>query len=122
MQNQSQKKIHQVLLFCDPYFCVVAVKKSQEGRLGACGPLHAAEADIVPRPLDVSQIPEQLLPVGLVSKHSERMRRTRLDPQRGPLTDGGQLRGLVVREPERGEGAVLLREGRQTGDDHRERA
>ena len=39
-----------------------------------------------------------------------------LEPERGALADGGELRGLEVREAERGEVAVLLGKRREAVD------
>jgi hypothetical protein len=40
---------------------MVAIKQREEARLGSCGAFNAAETQIVPRPLNVAEVPEQFL-------------------------------------------------------------
>jgi hypothetical protein len=79
---------------------MVPIKQSQKARLRPRRPLHAPKSNILPRPLQIPQVHQQLL-----------------DPQRRALADGRELRGLEVREAERGEVTILSGEGGETVDD-----
>ncbi len=98
------------------HLVMVTVKQSQEASLRACRALDTTEAEIVSCALDVAQIPEELLfprTVGSGRIHRLNKRSPHLNPECSTLPDGGQLGGLEMREPERGEVAVLLRERRK---------
>lgn len=79
---------------------MVPIKELQEAPLSPRGPLDSSEPDIVPRSLEVPQVPKKLL-----------------DPEGSPLSDGGQLGGLEVGESEGGEVSVGLGELGETRDD-----
>jgi hypothetical protein len=79
---------------------VIAVEESQERSLGTGRTLDASEAEVRPRSLQVSQVPQQLL-----------------DPEGSSLADSRQLSWLEVGEAEGGQVTVLLGEGGQAGDD-----
>lgn len=79
---------------------MVTLKQLQKARLRPRRPLDASEPNVRIRPLDIPQIPEQLL-----------------DPEGRSLADGDELGRLEVRPPECGEGAVLLGPGGESVDD-----
>jgi len=79
---------------------MVAIKKSQETTLSTGRTLHAPETQIVPCPLQVPQVPKQLL-----------------DPQCGALANRGELSRLKMGESEGWESAVGLGKGGETSDD-----
>ena len=78
---------------------VVPVEQRQERRLRAGRALHATQAQVVSGPLEVSQVPEQLL-----------------QPQRRSLAHRRQLCRLEVRPPEHRQVLVLQRKLRQPVD------
>jgi len=43
------------------HLVVVAIEECEEARLCPCGAFNATETEIVPRPLDVAEVPEQFL-------------------------------------------------------------
>ena len=79
---------------------MVPIEESEEARLRPGRTLYTAETQVVPRSLEIAQIPQQLL-----------------NPECGALTDGRQLCRLEVRESQCWEVAVFLGEGGEAGDD-----
>jgi hypothetical protein len=79
---------------------MVSVKQSQEASLSARSAFHTTEAKIVTGPLEIAQVPKELL-----------------DPERRALPDGSELRGLKVREPEGCEVPILRGERRKSRDE-----
>lgn len=101
------------------HLVMVTVKQSEEAGLRARRALDTTEAEIVSCALDVAQIPEEFLfprTVGSGCIHRPTKRSPYLNPECGTLPDGGQLGGLEMRESERREVAVLLRERRKAVD------
>lgn len=78
---------------------MITVKQSQERSLRTSRSLDTSETQIIPRPLQVPQIPEEFL-----------------NPQGRALTDGCQLSGLKVGESKRWERSVGLGEAGETRD------
>ena len=62
---------------------VIAAEEREKARLSAGRPLDAAERQFVPPPFQFLQVEDELV-----------------EPQTGPLADGGQLGRLEVREAE----------------------
>ncbi len=85
------------------HLVVVPVKQCQKASLRSGRPFDAPKAEIVPRALEVAQVPQELL-----------------DPQCRALADGGELSGLEVGETKGRERTVFLCEGGETRDDGRE--
>lgn len=108
-----------VVQVLNTHLVMVTVKQSKEASLRARRALDTTEAEIVSCALDVAQIPEQFLfprTVGSGCIHRLNKRSPYLNPECGTLPDGCQLGGLEMRESERREVAVLLRERRKAVD------
>lgn len=75
---------------------MVSIKEGKERSLSTGCALDTPEPEVVSRPLEVSQIPQQFL-----------------DPQGRSLSNCRQLSRLEVGESKRGQVAVLLGESRQ---------
>jgi len=43
------------------HLVVIAIKQCQKARLRSCGAFDATEAQIVPSPLNIAEVPEQFL-------------------------------------------------------------
>lgn len=92
---------------------MITIEQGEEAGLGTSGALHAAESEIISCPLDVTEIPQQLLRTSRVPISNPYMphitNKTYLKPECGALPNRRQLRGLEVGETEGRQVAILVR-------------
>lgn len=88
---------------------MVSFEQGEEGSLSSRRSLDSTESNVVPRTLDVPQVPKEFLHTQLYQSRSGRGDRgTNLDPKSAPLSDRRQLSGLEVGPSQGCEILVLL--------------
>lgn len=110
----------------DAHLFALSFEEGEERCLGSGRAFDTPEADVVPRSLDVSQIPEQLLGVDVYQDSLSKgitnvpRRNSHLQPQGGPLAYGRQLGRLEVGPSQRRQVLVLVGPAGESLDDDRQ--